>query len=177
VGDGRDPGVELGPVVSAAARDRIVAAIDEGARSGATLALDGRPVTQLPTFRGDPNGYFVGPTVFDGVRPDMRLAQDEIFGPVLGVAQVASLDEAIEWINASPFGNAASLYTQSGKAAREFRYRALAGNVGINVGVAAPMAYFPFAGMKQSFYGTLHGQGQDAVEFFTDKKVYIERWL
>src|SRR5919202_6388074 len=107
----------------------------------------------------------------------MALPQTEIFGPGPGVGHTATLEEAIERINASPFGNAASIYTQSGKAAREFRYNVVAGNIGINVGVAAPMAYFPFAGMKESFYGTLHGQGRDAIEFFTDKKIVIERWL
>ncbi len=173
VGYGLEPGVDMGPVISSAARDRIVDAIAGGQQAGARLVLDGRGV-RVPGYE---RGYFVGPTVFDGVSPQMRLAQDEIFGPVLSVAQVSSLDEAIERINASPYGNAASIYTQSGKAAREFRYRVMAGNIGINVGVAAPMAYFPFAGMKHSFYGTLHGQGRDAVEFFTDKKVVIERWL
>ncbi|HEX2033839.1 MAG TPA: CoA-acylating methylmalonate-semialdehyde dehydrogenase [Chloroflexota bacterium] len=173
VGYGLEPGVELGPVISASAKERIVSAADEGQRSGANLVLDGRG-TRVEGFE---EGFFVGPTIFDGVTPEMRLAREEIFGPVLSVADVGSLREAIERINASPYGNAASIYTQSGKAAREFRYNVVAGNIGVNVGVAAPMAYFPFAGMKQSFYGTLHGQGRDAVEFFTDKKVYIERWL
>jgi malonate-semialdehyde dehydrogenase (acetylating)/methylmalonate-semialdehyde dehydrogenase len=169
-----EPGIELGPVISAAARDRIVRAIDEGAAGSATLLLDGRSARNLP---GCADGYFVGPTIFDDVKPDDKLAQDEIFGPVLGIDNVATLDDAIQRINASPFGNAASVYTRSGKVARDFRYNVVAGNIGVNVGVAAPMAYFPFAGMKGSFYGTLHGQGRDAVEFFTDKKVYIERWL
>jgi malonate-semialdehyde dehydrogenase (acetylating)/methylmalonate-semialdehyde dehydrogenase len=173
VGYGLDPGVELGPVISRAAQERIVKATDEGEQSGAKVVLDGR----RPSVEGYEEGFFVGPTIFDGVTPEMSLAREEIFGPVLSVADVGSLQEAIDRINASPYGNAASLYTQSGKAAREFRYNVVAGNIGINVGVAAPMAYFPFAGMKQSFYGTLHGQGRDAVEFFTDKKVYIERWL
>ncbi len=173
MGYGLDPGVELGPVISAAARDRITGAIGEGEQSGARLLLDGRHVR----VEGFEDGYFVGPTVFDQVTPEMRLAQEELFGPVLSVSNVASLQEAIDRINASPFGNAASIYTQSGKAAREFRYHVVAGNIGINVGVAAPMAYFPFAGMKASFFGTLHGQGRDAVEFFTDKRVVIERWL
>jgi malonate-semialdehyde dehydrogenase (acetylating)/methylmalonate-semialdehyde dehydrogenase len=150
-----------------------VNAIDEGARSGAQLVLDGRG----RVVPGHEDGFFVGPTVFDSVPADSPLAQQEIFGPVLSVANVDSLEAAIQRINASPFGNAASIYTQSGKAAHDFRYHVVAGNIGVNIGVAAPMAYFPFAGMKQSFYGTLHGQGRDAVEFFTDKKVYIERWL
>ncbi len=173
MGYGLDPGVELGPVISGAAKERIVKATDEGQRSGAQLVLDGRGAR----VEGYEAGFFVGPTIFDGVNPQMQIARDEIFGPVLGVSDVSTLQDAIDRINASPYGNAASIYTQSGKAAREFRYNVVAGNIGVNVGVAAPMAYFPFAGMKGSFYGTLHGQGRDAVEFFTDKKVYIERWL
>lgn len=173
MGYGLDPGVELGPVISGAAKERIVNAADAGQQSGAQLVLDGRGA-RVPGYEA---GFFVGPTIFDGVNPDMPLAQDEIFGPVLSVSDAVSLQDAIDRINASPYGNAASIYTQSGKAAREFRYNVVAGNIGVNVGVAAPMAYFPFAGMKGSFYGTLHGQGRDAVEFFTDKKVYIERWL
>lgn len=173
VGYGLEPGVDLGPVISSAAKQRIGNAIAEGERSGAKPALDGRDV-QVEGFE---EGYFVGPTVLDGVEPHMSIAQTEIFGPVLGVTNVGTLDEAIERINASTFGNAASIYTQSGGAARKFRYEVVAGNIGVNVGVAAPMAYFPFAGMKGSFFGTLHGQGKDAVAFFTDTKVVVERWL
>ncbi|MGI8423857.1 MAG: CoA-acylating methylmalonate-semialdehyde dehydrogenase [Chloroflexota bacterium] len=173
IGYGLDAGVDLGPVISSAARRRITRAIAEGEKSGARAALDGRDVR----VAGFEEGYFVGPTVLDGVEPGMPLAQTEVFGPVLGVTNVRTLDEAIERINASTFGNAASIYTQSGAAARKFRYEVVAGNIGINVGVAAPMAYFPFAGMKGSFFGTLHGQGKDAVAFFTDTKVVVERWL
>jgi malonate-semialdehyde dehydrogenase (acetylating) / methylmalonate-semialdehyde dehydrogenase len=173
LGYGLDSGVELGPVISSAAKQRIGNAIVEGERSGASLLLSGRDAR----VEGYEEGYFVGPTVFDGVSPEMPLAQQEIFGPVLGVGNVSTLQEAIDRINASPYGNAASIYTQSGKAARDFRYHVVAGNIGINVGVAAPMAYFPFAGMKGSFYGTLHGQGRDAIDFFTDRKVVVERWL
>ena len=173
LGYGLDPGVDLGPVISAAAKGRIERAIHEGARAGAKPVLDGSGAR----VEGFEEGYFVGPTILDGVTPEMPLAQTEIFGPVLGVSHTATLEEAIERINASPYGNAASIYTQSGKAARQFRYHVVAGNIGINVGVAAPMAYFPFAGMKQSFYGTLHGQGRDAIDFFTDRKVVVERWL
>ncbi|HET7767491.1 MAG TPA: CoA-acylating methylmalonate-semialdehyde dehydrogenase [Chloroflexota bacterium] len=173
IGYGLEPGVDLGPVISSAAKNRITGAIAEGEKSGARPALDGRSVS----VEGFEEGYFVGPTVIDGVLPEMPLAQTEIFGPVLGVSNVKSLDEAIERINASVYGNAASIYTASGAAARKFRYEVVAGNIGINVGVAAPMAYFPFAGMKGSFFGTLHGQGKDAVAFFTDTKVVVERWL
>lgn len=173
IGYGLDAGVDLGPVISEAARDRINRAIGEGEQSGAKLLLDGRN----PQVDSHQDGYFVGPTIFDEVTPEMALAQTEIFGPVLSVANVPTLEAAIERINASPFGNAASVYTQSGKVAHDFRYHVVAGNIGVNVGIAAPMAYFPFAGMKGSFFGTLHGQSRDAVEFFTDKKVYIERWF
>ncbi len=172
VGDGLTPGVELGPVVSAAARDRIFAAIGGAVEEGASAALDGREVRVADR----PHGYFVGPTVLDALQPGMKAYQQEIFGPVVGVSQVGSLDEAIARINAADYGNAASIFTQSGAAAREFRYRVEAGNIGINVGVAAPMAYFPFSGAKRSFFGTLHPQSRDAVRFFTESKVVISRW-
>jgi malonate-semialdehyde dehydrogenase (acetylating)/methylmalonate-semialdehyde dehydrogenase len=172
VGDGLQPEVELGPVVSSAARDRIFATITQAVEEGAEAMLDGRTV-RVPDR---PHGYFVGPTVLDQVRPGMRAYSEEIFGPVLSVTPVDSLDEAIALINASPYGNAASIFTQSGRAAREFRYRVQTGNIGINVGVAAPMAYFPFSGAKRSFFGALHPQGRDAVRFYTESKVVISRW-
>ncbi|GER85444.1 methylmalonate-semialdehyde dehydrogenase (acylating) [Thermogemmatispora aurantia] len=172
LGNGLEPGVDMGPVVSAQARERIVAAISQGIAEGAQLALDGRHVS-VPAY---PHGYFVGPTILDEVRPSMRVYQEEIFGPVVSIAPVASLDEAITLINAGDYGNAASIFTDSGAAAREFRYRVEVGNVGINIGVAAPMAYFPFSGTKRSFFGTLHPQGRDAVRFFTESKVVISRW-
>jgi malonate-semialdehyde dehydrogenase (acetylating)/methylmalonate-semialdehyde dehydrogenase len=171
VGDGLDPTTEMGPVISASARDRILAAIDRGVAEGASLLLDGRR-----TASGS-SGYFVGPTIFGGVAPSCSLTSEEIFGPVLSIERVASLQEAIERINAGPYGNAASIYTQNGAAAREFRYAVECGNIGINVGVAAPMAYFPFGGFKESFFGSLHGQGRDAIDFFTDRKVVITRWF
>jgi malonate-semialdehyde dehydrogenase (acetylating)/methylmalonate-semialdehyde dehydrogenase len=121
-------------------------------------------------------GYFVGPTVLDGGRADGELGRTEIFGPVLTLAHARDLDEAIAMISANPYGNAASIFTSSGVAARQFRYEIPAGNVGVNIGVAAPMAYFPFSGWKDSFLGVMHGQGKDAVEFYTDKKVVVERW-
>lgn len=173
VGDGLEDGVEMGPVVSTAARDRIVAAIGRGAEEGAELVVDGRGVG-VPER---PDGAFVGPTVFDGVKPEMSLATDEIFGPVVSIMPATTLDEAIELINASPYGTAASIYTQSGPAARTFRYQVQTGNVGVNIGVAAAVAYFPFGGAKRSFFGTLHGQGRDAVRFFTESKVVITRWM
>jgi malonate-semialdehyde dehydrogenase (acetylating)/methylmalonate-semialdehyde dehydrogenase len=172
VGDGLEPGVELGPVVSSAARDRIFAAITSGVEEGAEALLDGRQV-HVPER---PNGYFVGPTLLDNVRPEMRLFSEEIFGPVVGMTQVGSLNEAIAIINAAEYGNAASIFTESGAAARKFRYEVETGNIGINVGVAAPMSYFPFSGAKGSFFGTLHPQGRDVVRFYTESKVVITRW-
>ena len=173
IGDGAEPGVDLGPVVSKESKERIVGYIDIGESEGANLLLDGR------TVEGDanPEGFFVGPTIFDNVTPDMKIASDEIFGPVIGVIRADDLDGALEVIRSSGFGNAATIYTESGKLAREFRYRAPVGNVGINVGVAAPMAYFPFGGQGSSFFGSHHGQGRDGVDFFTDRKVVITRWL
>jgi malonate-semialdehyde dehydrogenase (acetylating)/methylmalonate-semialdehyde dehydrogenase len=125
---------------------------------------------------GNGAGFFVKPTVLDGARFDSDLSRTEIFGPVLALVHAHDLDEAIAMIAANPYGNAASIFTSSGVAARRFRYETPAGNVGVNIGVAAPMAYFPFSGWKDSFLGALHGQGRDAIEFYTDKKVVIERW-
>ncbi len=173
VGPGLDESVQMGPVVSRRALERIRGYIDKGVQEGADLLLDGRAVR----VEGYPNGYFVGPTLFDRVRPEMAIANDEIFGPVLGIIPVADLDEALALIGRLPYGNATSLFTASGKAAREFQYRVRCGNIGINIGIAAPIATFPFAGMKQSFFGDLHGQGRDAIQFFTERKVVIARWF
>jgi malonate-semialdehyde dehydrogenase (acetylating)/methylmalonate-semialdehyde dehydrogenase len=172
LGDGLDSNVDLGPVVSAAARDRITAAIAGGIEEGAVAVLDGRDVA-VPER---PKGYFVGPTLLDDVRPEMRLYREEIFGPVVSMSPVSSLDEAIAQINAAEYGNAASIFTESGAAARKFRYEVETGNIGINVGVAAPVSAFPFSGAKRSFFGSLHPQGKDAVRFFTESKVVITRW-
>ncbi|HEV2109181.1 MAG TPA: aldehyde dehydrogenase family protein, partial [Thermomicrobiales bacterium] len=172
LGDGLEPGVDMGPVVSGAARDRIFAAIESGIAEGAEPVLDGREV-RVPDR---PKGYFVGPTLLDGVHTEMRLYKEEIFGPVVGMSPVGSLDEAIAMINAAEYGNAASIFTESGAAARQFRYEVNTGNVGINVGVAAPVAYFPFSGAGRSFFGSLHPQGRDVVRFYTESKVVITRW-
>jgi malonate-semialdehyde dehydrogenase (acetylating)/methylmalonate-semialdehyde dehydrogenase len=172
VGDGLQPGVDLGPVVSAEARDRIFATIGDGVAEGAEAVLDGRQV-EVPER---PRGYFVGPTLLDGVGPESRLYREEVFGPVVGITPVGSLDEAIGLINAADYGNAASIFTESGAAARQFRYQVETGNVGINVGVAAPVSVFPFSGAKRSFFGSLHPQGRDAVRFYTESKVVITRW-
>jgi malonate-semialdehyde dehydrogenase (acetylating)/methylmalonate-semialdehyde dehydrogenase len=172
LGDPLDETVTMGPVISRRHKERVQSSIAKGLEEGARLLLDGREVV----VEGCERGYFVGPTVFDGVTPEMTIAQEEIFGPVACIMQRRSLREAIETIHANPYGNAASLFTASGRDAREFRHRLRCGNIGINVGVAAPMAFFPFGGRKDSFFGDLHGQGADAIDFFTEKKVVITRW-
>ena len=172
VGPGLSDGVEMGPVITAASRRRIEAAIGRGTAEGAKAVLDGRGMQ----VAGCPAGNFVGPTVLDGVAPGSYLASTEVFGPVLGMTPVKSVDDAIEVIAGSPYGNASSIFTSGGAAARKFCREVPTGNVGVNIGVAAPMAYFPFSGWKESFFGVLHGQGRDAVEFYTDKKVLVERW-
>lgn len=173
VGNGMDEAVQMGPVVSKRALDRILGYIEQGVQEGAELLLDGRKVT----VKDYPNGYYIGPTIFDKVTLDMKISQDEIFGPVLGIMPVENFEEALEVIERIPYGNAASLFTSSGKWAREFKYQARIGNIGINIGIAAPIATFPFAGMKQSFFGDLHGQGREGIQFFTDRKVVITRWF
>jgi malonate-semialdehyde dehydrogenase (acetylating)/methylmalonate-semialdehyde dehydrogenase len=162
----------MGPVIRGDARARIVDWIARGLEDGARIVVDGR----TPAGRPPPGGFFLGPTLLDGVRPEMAIAREEIFGPVLSVVRTRSLEEAIQVANRSRFGNAASIFTRSGAAAHTFRTRIEAGMVGINVGVAAPMAFFPFAGWKGSFYGDLHATGQDAVRFYTETRVVIERW-
>lgn len=173
VGYGLDESSNMGPVVSGAAKQKILGYIEKGVAEGAKLLLDGRNV-KVPGYE---KGHFIGPTIFDNVTPDMTIAKEEIFGPVVSFFRMESLDDAIDFIHKSPFGNAASIYTQNGKWARDFRYRVQCGNIGINVGIVAAMAYFPFAGYKDSFFGSLHGQGQDAVSFYTDRKVVITRWF
>lgn len=172
VGNGLEANVQMGPVITAASRDRIEALIQAGADEGATLLVDGR----RPEISGLEQGNFVRPTVLQDVPPDGDIATTEIFGPVLGLIHVDTIDQAIELVNRSPWGNMACLFTGSGAAARKFRYEAEAGNIGINIGVAAPMAFFPFSGWKDSFFGDLHGQGHQAIEFFTQTKVIVERW-
>ncbi len=168
-----DESVQMGPVISRDSQDRIVGYIDRAEAAGAKVVLDGRH----PKVDGYEQGYFVGPTILDDVTPEMEIAQEEVFGPVVCLLKLKDLEEAIDLINDSPFGNAASIYTASGGAAREFRYRVQAGNIGVNIGIAAPMAYFPFCGQKASFFGSLHGQARDCLDFFTDRKVVISRWL
>ena len=173
MGYGLDESVNMGPVVSAKAKKKVIEYIDSAEAEGAKILLDGRKA-KVPGYE---KGHFVGPTVIDQVTPDMKVAKEEIFGPVVTYLRMDNMDQAIDFIHSSPFGNAASIYTQSGKSAREFRYKVQCGNIGINVGIVAAMAYFPFAGYKNSFFGDLHGQGQDAIKFFTDRKVVITRWF
>ena len=170
VGDGLERGTDVGPVVSTTARDRIMQWIDRGIEGGATAVVDGRS----PAPSG---GAFVGPTILDGVTPDMEIAQEEVFGPVLSVIHAGSLDEAIEIVNGSRYGNGTSLFTESGAAARRYRHDVQVGMVGINIGVAAPVAFFPFSGWKGSFFGDLHAHGTDAIEFYTRKKTVTSRFF
>ncbi len=171
VGSGLETGIQMGPVISAASRTRIEGLIAQGKADGAVALTD-----NAVQIAGYEQGSFLAPVVLDGVPVGSRLAHTEIFGPVLSLQHAATLDEAIEILSQSEYGNAASIFTSSGAAARKFRYEVPAGNIGVNIGVAAPMAYFPFSGWKDSFMGVLHGQGRDAIEFYTDKKVVIERW-
>ena len=172
VGYGLDTGVQMGPVINAASKSRVEQLIGLGLQEGAALPVDGRGAF----IKGYEGGYFVRPTILSDVPRGSEIAKTEIFGPVLSLMHVNTVDEAIELVNSGQYGNQASLFTSSGNAARRFRYEAEAGNIGVNIGVAAPMAFFPFSGWKDSFFGDMHGQGTDAVEFFTQKKVVVERW-
>jgi malonate-semialdehyde dehydrogenase (acetylating)/methylmalonate-semialdehyde dehydrogenase len=172
VGNGLEEGVQMGPVITSQSKSRVEELIGKGAAEGAKVLLDGRN-SRIPKYE---SGNFVNPTILDGVPIASALTDTEIFGPVLSLVHAQDMDEALAFLRRSAFGNQASLFTSSGSAARQFRYEAPAGNIGINIGVAAPMAYFPFSGWKNSFFGDLHGQGRDGVEFYTEKKVVVERW-
>ena len=172
VGYGLDEGIQMGPVITAESKERIQHLIGVGQQEGARVLVDGRQ-KQVPGYE---DGYFVFPTILDGVNPQGEIASTEIFGPVLSLMHANDLDEAIELVNNRSFGNMACIFTSSGAAARQFRHQVQAGNVGINIGVAAPMAYFPFSGWRESFFGDLHAQGQHGVEFYTQTKVVVERW-
>lgn len=172
VGYGLDEKVQMGPVITPQSQTRIEQLIQQGADEGATVLVDGRNA-KITDYE---NGNFIRPTILQNVNPKSELARTEIFGPVLGLMHLETIEEAIALVNSGQWGNMACLFTNSGAAARQFRYEAEAGNIGINIGVAAPMAFFPFSGWKDSFYGDLHGQGRDAVEFFTQTKVVVERW-
>jgi malonate-semialdehyde dehydrogenase (acetylating)/methylmalonate-semialdehyde dehydrogenase len=173
LGDGLDESAGLCPVLSPEARERVVSWIDRGAKEGAKLALDGRGAKSASR----PNGCFVGATVFDGVSPEMAIAREEVFGPVVAVLRAKDLDEAISLTNRSRYGNSASIFTSDGAAVRTFRARIQCGMLGVNLGVPAPMAMFSFGGWKGSFFGDLNAYGPDAVDFYTKKKVVTERWF
>lgn len=170
VGNGLEAGIEMGPLIRAQHRERVQGYIERGVAEGATLALDGRQ-HDMPS-----EGFFLGPTLFDRVEAHMTIAQEEIFGPVLSVIRRPSLEEAVTTANGSRFGNTATIYTTSGKAARYFRDHVQAGMLGVNIGVPAPVAWFPFAGWKDSFYGDLHATGMDAFWFYTERRVITARW-
>jgi malonate-semialdehyde dehydrogenase (acetylating) / methylmalonate-semialdehyde dehydrogenase len=172
VGNGLEDGVQMGPVITPESKARVESLIGVGEKEGAKVLLDGRNAK----ISKHESGNFVKPTILDGVPLNSELSDTEIFGPVLSLVHAKDMNEALAFLERSKYGNQASLFTSSGAAARQFRYDAPAGNIGINIGVAAPMAYFPFSGWKESFFGDMHGQGRDSVEFYTDKKVVIERW-
>ena len=174
VGDGLDESVQMGPVQNVESKQRIIRMIEKGIEEGAKLILDGRKLNLV----GDvPEDCFLNPSVFEDVTLDMTIAREEIFGPVACILRAGDLDEAIEMIHQIPYGNSAAIFTNSGKWARQFQHDVIAGNIGINVGIVAPMAFFPFGGMKDSFFGVLHGQGRDVVRFFTECKIVIQRWF
>jgi len=175
IGYGLDESVQMGPVRDKEKKERILSYIESGIQQGAKLRLDGRRKVKI--VGNYPETCFLGPTIFENVTADMKIGSEEIFGPVMSVMRAKNLDEAIEMCNASGFGNGNAIFTSSGRSAREFQYRVTSGNVGINIGIVAPMAFFPFSGMKDSFFGVLHTQGREAVRFFTESKVVIQRWL
>jgi malonate-semialdehyde dehydrogenase (acetylating)/methylmalonate-semialdehyde dehydrogenase len=172
VGDGLDDETDIGALITPEHEQRVREFIQSGVDEGADLLLDGRDI-EVPGYEG---GNFLAPTVFGDVDPEMKIAREEIFGPVMGLMAVEDVDEAIDVMNRSDFGNAASLFTGSGADARKFRHEADVGNVAVNAGTAAPMAFFHFGGRKDSFFGDLHAQGEDMIHFYTDEQVYIERW-
>jgi malonate-semialdehyde dehydrogenase (acetylating)/methylmalonate-semialdehyde dehydrogenase len=171
VGDGLDKNTQMGPLISQASKDRVKALIESALKEGAKLLVDGREgVDQM-------KGYFLKPTVLGGITKNMRIAQEEVFGPVVCLAKAESLDEAIEWINASNYANTTTLFTSSGAAARKFSYEVNPSMIGINIGVPAPMAFFSFGGAKDSFFGDVKVHGTACMEFFTDTKVTVQRWI
>jgi malonate-semialdehyde dehydrogenase (acetylating)/methylmalonate-semialdehyde dehydrogenase len=173
VGDGAEPGISMGPVIRESARQRVVSYIEKGIAEGADLLLDGR----RHTVKGREKGFFLGPSVFDKVDPKSSVGRDEIFGPVLSLMNVPDMAGALELLHAHPQANTTSIFTTSGKAARDFALQAPPAMVGVNVGVAAPMAFFPFGGSKESFFGDVKATGRDSVVFYTEQKVVIERWF
>ncbi len=174
IGYGLDESIQMGPIRDKAKKDNVLKYINIGIKDGARLTMDGRNVKVEGGLSDD---CFIGPTIFEGVKPGSRVGAEEIFGPVMGIMRVKDLDEAIKITNENLFGNGHSIFTSNGKSAREFQYNIESGNVGINVGITAPVAFFPFSGMKDSFFGVLHTQGQEAIRFFTESKVVIQRWF
>jgi len=174
VDDGHNEAADVGPVVSKAHQGKVLGWIEKGLAEGAELALDGRAHS---TAQEKADGSFVGPTIFDGVTPEMEIAREEIFGPVLSIVRAADLDDALDIVNSSRYGNATTIFTASGKAAREYKHRVQAGMVGVNIGVVAPMAFFSFTGWKDSFFGDQHAHGRDAINFYTETKTVVERWF
>ena len=172
VGYGMDPGVMMGPVISRAHREKVLGYIQKGIDEGAELLLDGRGVK----VDGYPDGNWVGPTVFNRVRPSMTIAREEIFGPVVSLMEVPTIEDAIKIIEAHELANTSSIYTSSGRAAREYSHRVKASMIGVNIGVAAPMSFFSFGGAKRSFFGDLKAHGRESIQFYTDGKVTISRW-
>ena len=172
VGYGMSKGIDMGPVISNDSKVRIESLIDQGISEGASLLLDGRN----KKISGFETGNFVSPTIIEDLSLSGELIKTEIFGPVMSLLHMKTVEDAIAFINQSKYGNMACLFTNSGSSARKFRSEAMAGNIGINIGIAAPMAQFPFSGWKESFFGDLHGQGKHAIEFFTQTKVVVERW-
>lgn len=174
IGYGLDETIQMGPMQSEARKKKVIGYIEKGLEEGAKIVKDGRDFTLIG---GYPDKCFIGTTIFENVSPDMTIAREEIFGPVMSVMRVRKIDEAIDMINRSNYGNATAIFTSNGRLARKFQYEAQCGNIGINIGIAAPMAFFPFSGMKDSFFGDLHGQGVEAIRFFTESKVVIQRWF
>ena len=175
IGNGLDEAVQMGPIRDQSKKAGVLKYIDVGIKEGAKLLLDGRKDFKII---GDyPDECFLGPTIFEGVTRNMRIVREEIFGPTMGIMRAKNLDEAIDICNENPFANGDAIFTSSGKAARDFQYKCESGNVGVNIGIVAPMAFFPFSGMKNSFFGILHAQGQESIRFFTESKVVIQRWF
>jgi len=172
VGDGLEAGNEMGPLINKAHRDKVAGYVDRGVAEGATLVSDGRTLS----VAGRPNGFFLGPCLFDNVKPSMTIYKDEIFGPVLGITRCASYDEAIKLINANPYANGVAIFTNDGGAARKFQHEVEVGMVGINVPIPVPMAFYSFGGWKASLFGDLHIYGRDGVHFYTRTKAVTSRW-
>jgi malonate-semialdehyde dehydrogenase (acetylating)/methylmalonate-semialdehyde dehydrogenase len=174
IGYGLDESVQMGPIRDKAKKENVLRYIDIGLKEGAKLLLDGRKVNIIGKY---PDTCFIGPTIFENVKPGSKLGSEEIFGPVMSIMRAKTLEESIKISNANSYGNGHSIFTQNGKSAREFQYNVVSGNVGINIGIVAPVAFFPFSGTKESFYGVLHTQGKEAIRFFTESKVVIQRWF